>query len=147
MLDGGGGDVRIDGIARSHLGATAILAEPVDRHPVPHVPDVKAFIRIVGPRGRSGVGAVDVSVVVVGVCSGTVAKQESRVTPSLVKATSPSEEERALKKAPPVTASPTVPMEVEVAVVPFEGLMGISINCHLSQRLFPLSLSWSDSAS
>ena len=42
----------------------------------------------------------------------------ARGPPSLYKATSPSVDDQSLKKAPPVTARPVVPMLVRVAVLP-----------------------------
>ena len=45
----------------------------------------------------------------------------ARGPPSLYKATSPSVDDQSLKKAPPVTARPVVPMLVRVAVLPCDG--------------------------
>ena len=61
--------------------------------------------------------------------------------PSLYKATSPSVDDQSLKKAPPVTARPVVPMLVRVAVLPCGG-SSVFFDCHLPFLGFSISISW-----
>ena len=61
--------------------------------------------------------------------------------PSLYKATSPSVDDQSLKKAPPVTARPVVPMLVRVAVLPCGGSSVFS-DCHSPFLSFSISISW-----
>ena len=69
----GGGGPTDQGVARGHQVTIAILAEPIHWHPVPVVSNFEAGIWIISSSSSSSICTVDISMVVVGASSSTVA--------------------------------------------------------------------------